>query len=226
MCKDEYGPVLTSVIEAGRALSDCDYQNGNWERHFVRNDRSSTLKIAPNDSHLQLLVDRIETPIGEMLIVADRDGNLRATFWTDREAQLHDALRRQYGENGFTLEPASNPHGLTNAIGRYFAGELTAIDSLPVKTAGTPFQREVWRALREISCGTTLSYGTLAARIGRPNAMRAVGLANGSNPVGVVVPCHRVIGSDGSLTGYGGGIERKRWLLEHESKHAVFRLHG
>ena len=80
MCKDEYGPVLTSVIEAERALSDCDYQNGNWERHFVRNDRSSTLKITPNDSHLQLLVDRIETPIGEMLIVADRDGNLRATF--------------------------------------------------------------------------------------------------------------------------------------------------
>jgi methylated-DNA-[protein]-cysteine S-methyltransferase len=184
------------------------------------------LKIAPNDSHLQLLVDRIETPIGEMVIVADRDGNLRATFWTDREAQLHDALRRQYGENGCTLEPASNPHGLTNAIGRYFAGEFTAIDSLPVKTAGTPFQREVWRALREISCGTTLSYRALAARIGRPNAVRAVGLANGSNPVGVVVPCHRVIGSDGSLTGYGGGIERKRWLLEHESKHAEFRLHG
>ena len=184
------------------------------------------MKIAPNDSHLQLLVDRIETPIGEMVIVANRDGDLRATFWTDREAQLHDALRRQYGENGYTLEPASNLHGLTNAIGRYFAGELTAIDSLPVKTAGTPFQREVWRALREISCGTTLSYRALAARIGRPNAVRAVGLANGSNPVGVVVPCHRVIGSDGSLTGYGGGIERKRWLLEHESKHAVFRLHG
>lgn len=184
------------------------------------------MKVAPNDSQLQLLVDRIETPIGEMVIVADRDGNFRATFWTDREAQLHDALRRQYGENGFTLEPASNPYALTGAIGRYFAGELTAIDSLPVKTAGTPFQREVWRALREISCGTTLSYRALAARIGRPNAVRAVGLANGSNPVGVVVPCHRVIGSDGSLTGYGGGIERKRWLLEHESKHAEFRLHG
>jgi methylated-DNA-[protein]-cysteine S-methyltransferase len=171
---------------------------------------------------LQLLMDRIETPIGEMVIVADHDGNLRTIFWTDREARLHEALQRRYG--GFTLELACNPHGLTKAIGRYFAGELTAIDSLPVQTAGTPFQRAVWRALREISCGTTLSYAKLAQRIGRPNAVRAVGLANGSNPVGVVVPCHRVIGSDGSLTGYGGGIERKRWLLEHESKHAEFRL--
>jgi methylated-DNA-[protein]-cysteine S-methyltransferase len=175
---------------------------------------------------MQLLMDRIGTPIGEMVIVADHEGNLRATFWTDREAQLHDALQRQYGQNGFTLEAAGNPHGLTNAIARYFAGELTAIDSLPVQTAGTSFQREVWRALREISCGTTLSYAKLAERIGRPNAVRAVGLANGSNPVGVVVPCHRVIGSDGSLTGYGGGIERKRWLLEHESRHGEFLLRG
>ena len=85
-----------------------------------------------------------------------------------------------------------------------------------MKTAGTDFQREVWRALRGIPCGTTLSYGELARRIGRPNAVRAVGLANGANPIGVVVPCHRVIGSNGSLTGYGGGIERKRWLLDHE----------
>ena len=127
------------------------------------------MQIASSDSHWQLLMDRIETPIGEMVLVADHDGNLRATFWTDREAQLHDALRRQYGQNGFTLDPACNPHGLTDAIGRYFAGELTAIDRLPVQTAGTPFQHEVWRALREIVCGTTLSYGKLAARIGRPH---------------------------------------------------------
>ena len=99
---------------------------------------------------------------------------------------------------------------------RYFAGELAAIDTLPVQTGGTAFQREVWRALREIPCGGTVSYAELAERIGRPTAVRAVGLANGSNPVGIVVPCHRVIGANGSLTGYGGGIERKRWLLEHE----------
>ena len=173
---------------------------------------------------LQLLIDRLDTPLGEMLIVADCDGNLRATFWTDYESHMHRALQLLYAGNGFALEPASNPHDLTKAIGRYFAGDVAAIDTLPVQTAGTPFQREVWHALREIACGTTLSYGQLAERIGRPKAVRAVGLANGSNPVGVVVPCHRVIGSDGSLTGYGGGIERKRWLLEHESKHAARKL--
>jgi methylated-DNA-[protein]-cysteine S-methyltransferase len=166
---------------------------------------------------LQLLIDRIDTPIGEMSIVSDRDGNLRATDWTEHEARMRALLRRQYGENGSRLEPARNPNGLTHAIRSYFAGELKAIDILPVRTAGTPFQETVWRALREIPCGTTISYAELAERIGRPTAVRAVGLANGSNPVGVVVPCHRVIGSNGSLTGYGGGIERKRWLLEHEN---------
>jgi methylated-DNA-[protein]-cysteine S-methyltransferase len=167
---------------------------------------------------LQLLTDRIQTPIGEMLIVADRQGNLRATDWTDHETRMHRLLRLHYGKNGFRLEPTRNPSGLADAITRYFAGELEVIDALPVRTGGTPFQRQVWRALRKIACGTTLSYARLAERIGRPAAVRAVGLANGSNPAGVVVPCHRVIGSDGSLTGYGGGIERKRWLLEHEKR--------
>lgn len=165
---------------------------------------------------LQLLIDRIDTPIGEMLIVADRDVILRATDWADHEARMRRLLGLQYGDNGFRLEPARNSNGLADAISRYFAGELEAIDRLPVQTSGTPFQREVWRALREIPCGTTVSYAQLAQRIGRPRAVRAVGQANGSNPVGVVVPCHRVIGSDGSLSGYGGGIERKCWLLEHE----------
>jgi|SRR5579872_6821188 len=165
----------------------------------------------------QLSIDRIDTPIGEMLIVADRDGNLRAIDWIEHEACMRGLLRRHYGESGSRLEPARTPNGLTCAVRSYFAGELKAIDILPVQAAGTPFQQEVWRALRTIPCGTTISYAELAERIGRPTAVRAVGLANGSNPVGVVVPCHRVIGSDGSLTGYGGGIERKRWLLEHES---------
>jgi methylated-DNA-[protein]-cysteine S-methyltransferase len=118
---------------------------------------------------------------------------------------------------GFRLEPARNPNDLTHAISRYFEGELTAINILPVQTSGMPFQRDVWRALRDIPCGTAISYAKLAGQIGRPAAVRAVGLANGSNPVGVVVPCHRVIGANGSLTGYGGGIERKSWLLEHEA---------
>jgi methylated-DNA-[protein]-cysteine S-methyltransferase len=165
---------------------------------------------------LPLLMDRIDTPLGELFIVADHDGNLRSTAWADYETHLRPSLELHYGKNGFTIEPSRNLSGLAEAIARYFAGDLAAIDTLPVQTAGTPFQRDVWRALRKIPCGTTISYATLARRIGRPNAVRAVGLANGSNPVGIVVPCHRVIGSDGSLTGYGGGIERKRWLLRHE----------
>jgi len=165
---------------------------------------------------LQLLMDRIDTPLGELLIVADEDGNMRSTVWADYETRLQPSLELHYGKNGFTLQPGRHPSGLTEALRRYFAGDLTAIDTLPVQTAGTAFQREVWHALRGIPCGPTVSYATLAGRIGRPNAVRAVGLANGSNPVGIVVPCHRVIGSDGSLTGYGGGIERKRWLLRHE----------
>jgi methylated-DNA-[protein]-cysteine S-methyltransferase len=165
---------------------------------------------------LQLLVNRIDTPIGEMLAVADHDGNLRAIDWTDHEPRMHRFLRLHCGKGGFSLEAVPDIKGLTSAIHRYFAGELKVIDTLPVQTAGTPFQREVWRALREIPCGSTVSYGKLAQQIGRPAAIRAVGLANGSNPIGVVVPCHRVIGADGSLTGYGGGIERKRWLLAHE----------
>jgi methylated-DNA-[protein]-cysteine S-methyltransferase len=163
---------------------------------------------------LRLLMDRIETPIGEMFIVVDGEGSLRATAWVEDE--MDGSLRSRFGNTGFTIGRVRNPGGLTHAIARYFAGELQAIDKLPVRTDGTPFQQEVWRALREIPCGTTISYAQLAERIGRPKAVRAVGLANGSNPVGVIVPCHRVIGSDGSLTGYGGGIERKRWLLEHE----------
>lgn len=166
---------------------------------------------------LRLLLDRVETPIGELVVVADCEGRLRAVDWYDYEERRLELLRRHYGEGGFALEPEPNPGGLSAAISAYFAGELGAIDRLPVETGGTEFQRGVWRALREIPCGSTVSYGELARRIGRPAAVRAVGLANGANPVGVVVPCHRVVGSDGTLTGYGGGIERKRWLLEHEA---------
>ncbi|MGH9733260.1 MAG: methylated-DNA--[protein]-cysteine S-methyltransferase [Candidatus Acidiferrales bacterium] len=168
-------------------------------------------------ANLQLLIARVQTPIGQMLVLADREGNLRAADWADHETRMRRLLRLHYGENGYRLEPACNSNDLACAISRYFDGELTAIDTLPVQTGGTPFQREVWRALRNIPCGTTVSYAKLAEQIGRRAAVRAVGLANGSNPIGVVVPCHRVIGSNGSLTGYGGGIERKSWLLQHEA---------
>ncbi len=98
----------------------------------------------------------------------------------------------------------------------YFAGEIATLDTIPAVPHGTEFQLEVWKALRKIGPGETTSYGELAASIGRPNAQRAVGSANGSNPVAIVIPCHRVIGSSGDLTGYGGGLHRKRWLLAHE----------
>jgi methylated-DNA-[protein]-cysteine S-methyltransferase len=165
---------------------------------------------------LELMLDRIDTPIGELMILADQEGNLRVVHWADQEARLYSWLDGRLGRDGYRLEPASNRLALTDAIASYFAGDLRAIDELPVKAEGTEFQQEVWRELRRIACGTTISYGQLAQKIGRPAAVRAVGLANGSNPVGVVVPCHRVIGSDGSLTGYGGGMERKAWLLRHE----------
>lgn len=155
------------------------------------------------------------------MLVADEGGKLRAIDWTDYETRMLRLLRLHYGKNRFKLEPACNPHGLTDAMGRYFAGDVNGIRDIPVETAGTSFQRSVWNELRRIPSGAAISYGKLAEQIARPKAVRAVGLANGANPVGIVVPCHRVTGSNGSLTGYGGGLERKRWLLEHERKHAI-----
>jgi methylated-DNA-[protein]-cysteine S-methyltransferase len=172
------------------------------------------------DEPLRLLVDRMDTPLGELAIVADEAGRLRALDWIDHDAGMQRSLRRRYGAHGFSLHRAQNPAGITAAMRAYFAGHLAAIDELPVATGGTAFQKEVWGALRHIRCGETISYGELARRIGRPAAVRAVGLANGANPIAIVVPCHRVIGSDGSLTGYGGGLEKKRWLLAHERARA------
>ena len=171
---------------------------------------------------LRFALDHLPTPIGDLYSVADDEGNLRATFWTEQESELRRFLARHYAPARVELTTARNPHGLTDRLAAYFAGDLHAIDAIPVRTAGTAFQQTVWRALREIPSGTTISYGELARRIGQPAAVRAVGTANGANPIGVVIPCHRVIGANGSLTGYGGGIERNRWLLEHEG----VRLHA
>jgi methylated-DNA-[protein]-cysteine S-methyltransferase len=169
-------------------------------------------------AQLQLFTERLKTPIGVMIVITDGDGNLHTTDWTDHEGRMDHFLEIRYGKNGLKLDRAPRETAVASAIDRYFRGELATIDSIPVKTGGTDFQQEVWRALRTIPCGSTISYGQLAKQIRRPKAVRAVGLANGSNPIGVVVPCHRVIGADGSLTGYGGGLERKKWLLEHESR--------
>jgi methylated-DNA-[protein]-cysteine S-methyltransferase len=152
-----------------------------------------------------------------MLIVTDEQDRLRALDWDNYEERMHRLLRLHYGAGRVRLEPAPRASAARRALEAYFAGDISAIEALQVETGGTAFQREVWAALRRIPAGQTISYGRLAAQIGRPKAVRAVGMANGANPVGIVVPCHRVIGADESLTGYGGGIERKRWLLRHES---------
>lgn len=161
-------------------------------------------------------LDRLVTPVGELLIVADADGRLRAIDWRDYESRMHRLLDRYYGAGRYRISPARDPGGLTKAMRMYFEGDVAVIDTLPVETTGTPFQRGVWQALRGIKSGTTISYAELAQRIGSPRAVRAAGLANGQNPIDIVLPCHRVIGSNGTLTGYGGGLPRKKWLLEHE----------
>ncbi|HEY3989481.1 MAG TPA: methylated-DNA--[protein]-cysteine S-methyltransferase [Acidobacteriaceae bacterium] len=168
---------------------------------------------------LQFLSDSLATPIGQLIYICDSKGALRMVDWSDHEARALRLLGIHYGKGGYTLTKQRDPFGLTTRLAAYFNGDVQAIDDIPTATAGTPFQREVWRALRDIPAAQTISYGQLAQRIGRPRAVRAVGLANGSNPVGVVVPCHRVIGADGSLTGYGGGLHRKEWLLAHERTH-------
>lgn len=164
-----------------------------------------------------LTLDRVATPIGTALVVTDEAGVLRAFNWTDYEPTVRKWIARRYPKA--MLVEGEGP--LRRTFAAYFAGQTNAFRDIAWEGAGTAFQKQVWQTLCMIPAGETWSYGQLAHRIGRPTALRAVGLANGSNPVALVVPCHRVIGSNGSLTGYGGGLDRKRWLLEHEG--ATFR---
>jgi methylated-DNA-[protein]-cysteine S-methyltransferase len=162
----------------------------------------------------KFLLDRFATPIGVALLVTDDQGALRALDWEDYEPRMRQLLRLQYG--AAALVDARAPQSIQDALAGYFAGDLDRLKSIPWRVAGTPFQRNVWTTLQTIPAGTTLSYGALATQLKVPKAVRAVGHANGANPISVVVPCHRVIGANGSLTGYGGGLDRKRWLLAHE----------
>ena len=149
----------------------------------------------------------------ELLVVTDGD-TLRALDFADFEGRMRTLLARHYGD--VTLTDGPLPPPIATALDAYFAGDLGALGAVPVATGGSDFQRAVWAALRTIPAGTTTGYGALAAALGKPGAARAVGLANGANPIGIVVPCHRVIGADGKLTGYAGGVGRKAWLLRHE----------
>jgi methylated-DNA-[protein]-cysteine S-methyltransferase len=161
-------------------------------------------------------LERLDTPTGPMLIVTDAEDRLRALDWEDYEPRMNRLLERHYGRDTIRLLERTHPSPARGALEAYFDGELNALNDLATATAGTEFQRRVWDALRRIPVGRIISYGTLAGWIGQPAATRAAGCANGSNPIAIVVPCHRVIGANGSLTGYGGGLQRKHWLLVHE----------
>jgi methylated-DNA-[protein]-cysteine S-methyltransferase len=164
--------------------------------------------------------EAFDTPTGCMVLVTDAEDRLRAVEWEDKASRLERSLRLHYGEHGYQLHAPRAKSAARVALEAYFEGELGAIEAIRTQTRGTDFQRSVWSALRKIPMGTTVSYGQLAAKIGRPAAVRAVGAANGANPIPIIVPCHRVIGADSSLTGFGGGLERKRWLLAHERTYA------
>jgi methylated-DNA-[protein]-cysteine S-methyltransferase len=174
------------------------------------------LRIEQMSRTQTFFVEHIETPTGRMRVVSDEAQRLRAVDWDDDEPRMLGLLRRYYGPHAVSLRETARQSHAGHALGAYFAGDFDAIAALATETNGTPFQRSVWAALRRIPAGRTISYGALAAAIGQPNAVRAVGAANGANPIAIVVPCHRVIGANATLTGYGGGLHRKRWLLAHE----------
>lgn len=169
-----------------------------------------------------LTLDRLETPIGTALVLTDEQGVLRAFNWTDYEDRMLAWAARHYPSA--EMRPGRAGAAVRAPLEAYFEGQADALSAVPWRTSGTPFQLKVWQALCTIPRGETLSYAGLAERIDRATAVRAVGLANGANPVSLVVPCHRVIGADGSLTGYGGGLARKRWLLAHEGASFKERL--
>jgi methylated-DNA-[protein]-cysteine S-methyltransferase len=161
----------------------------------------------------QLDADCVTTPIGDVVLVVDDEALVYLDF-AENTARLQRLLSRRYGD--FQLAYQANLERFSMKLDGYFAGELAGLNDLPVSVGGTPFQQRVWLALREIPVGQTLSYGELAEKVGVPTGARAVGRTNGLNPIGIVLPCHRVVGVNHTLTGYAGGIERKCWLLRHE----------
>ncbi len=167
-------------------------------------------------TELSLFLETLATPTGVMRLMTDADGAVRLLDWDDHAGRLDRLLRLHCGPERPRVKPHPDVSTARRALEAYFGGDAAAIDTLAVATGGASFQRQVWEALRKIPAGSTASYGAVAARIGRGRAVRAVGMANNANPVAIIVPCHRVIGADGSLTGYGGGLDRKLWLLRHE----------
>jgi len=161
----------------------------------------------------RLETDVIESPIGEVLIVVSKNVLLALDF-SDYESRMMKLLRKRL--KSIELHAAQNPGGVSDRVTQYFAGNLNAFDDLPMSTGGTSFQQQVWQQLEAIPPGELRTYGDLAHNLGKPGAAQAVGMANSLNPISIALPCHRVIGANGSLTGYAGGLERKQWLLNHE----------
>ncbi|MEO1402258.1 MAG: methylated-DNA--[protein]-cysteine S-methyltransferase [Cyanobacteria bacterium J06635_1] len=162
---------------------------------------------------ITLRIDRVESPMGQILVVTHGD-ILCSVDFEDYEDRMMALLKKRYGE--VDLEEGGQPSGVCDRIRTYLSGDLHSLDDIPTETGGTEFQQQVWQALRRIPPGSVITYGDLAQQIGRPKAVRAVGMTNGLNPIAIVLPCHRVVGANGKLTGYAGGLERKQWLLAHE----------
>jgi methylated-DNA-[protein]-cysteine S-methyltransferase len=156
----------------------------------------------------------VDSPLGEVLLIGDEDGLVGLYLSTGKHVVQAPRIARR--DDAALAD-------VREQLDEYFAGKRTEFD-VRLNAHGTPFQLRVWQALREIPFGETASYGQQALRVGEPGAARAVGLANGRNPISIIVPCHRVVGANGSLTGYGGGLPAKRWLLDHEAKHAGLTL--
>lgn len=165
---------------------------------------------------MRLQLERWKSPMTVLLMVTDDEGILRALDFAEKEDRMNRLLRLQYGQ--YMLRDGAAPVSVKKALKAYFDGDVDALAGIEVATNGTAFQRKVWKVLRDIPSGTTISYGRLATKVGHPGASRAVGAANGANPIGIVVPCHRVIGASGKLTGYAGGLSHKQWLLDHERR--------
>lgn len=165
-----------------------------------------------------MYLDAVESELGEIVLVGS-ETELCALDFGDCRDRMMLLLERRWP--GAVLEKKPRFGGFRDRVDAYFAGDLEAFDRVKTASHGTEFEEEVWSGLRRIAPGTTVSYGELALQLGRPGAARAVGRANSRNPIALVVPCHRVIGGDGSLTGYAGGMERKKRLLEHEAGRRV-----
>ncbi|HEX4808406.1 MAG TPA: methylated-DNA--[protein]-cysteine S-methyltransferase [Bryobacteraceae bacterium] len=153
------------------------------------------------------------SPIGDILLVS-RGEQLLALDFADYEKRMRKLLDLRHSP--YMLKDVPVPRPVGDSLDRYFAGDVNALGSVAVDTGGTSFQQQVWAELRRTTPGQTMTYGEIARRIDRPGASRAVGHANGTNAIAIVIPCHRIVGSSGKLTGYAGGLHRKRWLLDHE----------